>query len=760
MGLIHMSNPNKKRTVAYLTNIPTPYRVAMLDKWGEGNPDYKFSVFYTDEDDQGRGWLTSQLKSISEKRLPIILSTNKYGKLNAGLLSIAYSHDFIIIGGFEQLSYIALAFLSRALGKKVILLFDGFSPARFQKERMLVVFLKRLTAYLSDAFYSNGTAAKYYLKNYIKISDFKPVFNQYLAHAPEVGVHSGFLLDSEKKSSLLKVLGFSGNRLIAISCSYLIRRKRIDLVIEGLSKIDKKVRPELLVVGTGPEKDALCILAKKLEVNVCFVGFKQPSELETYYAVSDFLVLASEDDPWGLVVNEAMASQLPVIVSDACGAAYDLVHDDVNGYVFKNGDLNSLVKSLLKLMDKADLASFGIKSKEIVSHWNLDNSSSSLASCLNYLESDGNAMIKFNNCDISSTPITVIHERDGRKYMEALISLQKDLKIGRLSFVGASVFRKFVANLFKKRRDLFQASKELFEDLYFRLTSIFRRDEIFILGIAPWDFRIIFYAHLIIFNRVIYHTSWPHWSGSFLPRRYGVLTPLIKYFWIWFLSRPTVEVVAVTPNAALGFRKLFPLKSVDVIPHVVSENFLEKTANKASDFKILFVGELIENKGVNNFKAIIDGLDRENFEFHIVGDGELRSVVQDLASTHRSVVWHGYISSREKLSQLMSQSSLLLVPSVKSGTWEELFGMVLIEGMAVGLPVVAANHVGPALLIKNDVNGFLIDGGPAEYANKIMEIMQDEVLWARLSSGAKSLASEYSIKSVKKMWVTKLSEAD
>ncbi len=72
---------------------------------------------------------------------------------------------------------------------------------------------------------------------------------------------------------------------------------------------------------------------------VCFPGFAQREDLAGLYALAEALVLPTHSDPWGLVVNEAMACGLPIIVSSVAGCAADLVEDGWNGYVVPPRDV-------------------------------------------------------------------------------------------------------------------------------------------------------------------------------------------------------------------------------------------------------------------------------------------------------------------------------------------------------------------------------------------------------------------------------------
>ncbi len=92
----------------------------------------------------------------------------------------------------------------------------------------------------------------------------------------------------------------------------------------------------LVLVGDGPERAALEAAAGRTPYahEVYFPGLRSSRELLPFYAFAGCFVLPSTREPWGLVVNEAMASGLPVIVSGRCGCARDLVRPGVNGFVF------------------------------------------------------------------------------------------------------------------------------------------------------------------------------------------------------------------------------------------------------------------------------------------------------------------------------------------------------------------------------------------------------------------------------------------
>jgi glycosyltransferase involved in cell wall biosynthesis len=132
----------------------------------------------------------------------------------------------------------------------------------------------------------------------------------------------------------------------------LTERKGIDILIEAMRPLFKE-HPglSLKLVGAGDMQMSLRASVESIGLGdrVAFTGTIPSDEIPARIAQADLLVLPSRWDGWGLVVNEALASGVPVIVSDRCGAA-DLVRHGINGYVFPSEDVNTLRACLAKFL--------------------------------------------------------------------------------------------------------------------------------------------------------------------------------------------------------------------------------------------------------------------------------------------------------------------------------------------------------------------------------------------------------------------------
>ena len=132
----------------------------------------------------------------------------------------------------------------------------------------------------------------------------------------------------------------------------------MDHLLDAFGELQKRceIDTSLLLVGDGPEEGHLRkrSLSEGLK-NVVFTGFQQKQNLPRYYVASDVFVFPTIGDPYGLVVNEAMACSLPVISTSATGEIYDRIEDGVNGYIVPAEDSVALCNRMEQLAHDPEL---------------------------------------------------------------------------------------------------------------------------------------------------------------------------------------------------------------------------------------------------------------------------------------------------------------------------------------------------------------------------------------------------------------------
>jgi len=128
----------------------------------------------------------------------------------------------------------------------------------------------------------------------------------------------------------------------------------------------------LVYAGDGPLKNDIEAEAKALNIaeRVRFLGFVNQSGLPQVYCASDLLVLPSEYEPFGVVVNEMMLCGRGVVVSDRVGAKFDLIREGETGFVYPCGDVDALANLLRRtLSDREALRKYGEAAKQRMAQW-------------------------------------------------------------------------------------------------------------------------------------------------------------------------------------------------------------------------------------------------------------------------------------------------------------------------------------------------------------------------------------------------------
>jgi glycosyltransferase involved in cell wall biosynthesis len=166
-------------------------------------------------------------------------------------------------------------------------------------------------------------------------------------------------------------------------------------------------------------------------------------------------------------------------------------------------------------------------------------------------------------------------------------------------------------------------------------------------------------------------------------------------------------VLAITPVVAVAVAAQTGAVA-HVVPHSVPEVFFAAGARRVrrdtGPLKLLFVGEVSDKKGIESLLRLMAGRDPAEMTLTVVGDGPLARRVAGL--TGGPITYLGPILDRERLAGVMAGHDVLMLLSRRTPTWEEVFGIVIIEALAAGLAVIASNHLGPrTVLADHDLGG-------------------------------------------------------
>ena len=227
--------------------------------------------------------------------------------------------DVLVLGGWEAPFYLRTLFYAKKFGIPVVQFYESTKDSH----RFNNLFIRKIRSVIfskADFIVTAGTASTKAVEAMgIKSDKIITLFNPV-----DVSWFHSFAKDHRTPQS-------QGHRYIYVG--QLIERKNVASVIQAFAAV-KNEDDTLTIAGGGPLAPDLKALTRSLGIDdsVIFVGHKNQEELAQLYAENQTLILASTNEVWGLVVNEALASGLHVVVSNKCGAA-DFVKDMKGAYI-------------------------------------------------------------------------------------------------------------------------------------------------------------------------------------------------------------------------------------------------------------------------------------------------------------------------------------------------------------------------------------------------------------------------------------------
>jgi glycosyltransferase involved in cell wall biosynthesis len=177
-----------------------------------------------------------------------------------------------------------------------------------------------------------------------------------------------------------------GNKKVIFFLGRFIELKGVEYLIKSFALLEKKYDNCFLIIGgTGSLEHEYLKTIEELQVkNVLITQAFTPEEKSTFYRICNLFVLPSiflgdnGYEPWGLVINEAMAFGKPIISTDAVGSSYDLVKSGINGFIVKNKDIEELEYAMYRILTNEELeTTMGMMSRNIFEEKN---------NCLNFFK--------------------------------------------------------------------------------------------------------------------------------------------------------------------------------------------------------------------------------------------------------------------------------------------------------------------------------------------------------------------------------------
>jgi glycosyltransferase involved in cell wall biosynthesis len=315
---------------------PAPYRTAVFEQLSR--TQHLFVAFErTSDSERNQEWFDTEFK-FDGVSLSTRAGRNHYRK------EIKRLREYACVLAYEYSSLDSAYLMLRCLraGVPYMINCDGAIPRKRRlRDYIKAFFISRAAVCLAGS----DSAVQYFLS--------------YGANPSQIDRHPFTSLSAEdifrqpatadERRNLREGLGLPTDKVIFASVGGFIPRKGFDVLLKAWTEMPSEAH--LLIIGEGPEEPAFrAFISTNALINVTIIPFQGRDSLRGIYRAADAFVLATREDVWGLVVNEAMACGLPVIVTDRCVAGVELILDKGNDFIVPSEDPDKLLTAMTSLL--------------------------------------------------------------------------------------------------------------------------------------------------------------------------------------------------------------------------------------------------------------------------------------------------------------------------------------------------------------------------------------------------------------------------
>lgn len=308
-----------------------------------------------------------------------IKRSNFFGCINFSVFKKVFSKDvdIALIYGWALLSNWFVIISCLILNKKILYVSETPYNQEIKKNNFKKIIKKFIFKFILERIsyflYIGEENKKFY--NFYNIKKNKLFFAPYSVDNERYINNFNKFTDNHKSNFRAKYNLPKDSKIILFVGKLIDKKNPLSLLSAYKNMIiNNNINVSLVFVGNGYLKNQLEKYCKVNNLkNVYFLGFLNQHQLpEIYYSSDIFCLPSGMGETWGLVVNEAMCFNLPIVISDLVGSSSDLVFDDYNGYKFENSNILDLQRKLEKTLSNNSKMSFGLNSKNIITKYNYD----------------------------------------------------------------------------------------------------------------------------------------------------------------------------------------------------------------------------------------------------------------------------------------------------------------------------------------------------------------------------------------------------
>nr|UXE44957.1 D-inositol-3-phosphate glycosyltransferase [uncultured bacterium] len=532
-------------------------------------------------------------------------------------------------------------------------------------------------------------------------------------------------LDSAARRTARARIGASPHDFVVLFAGKLESRKRPIDAVRAVAALGADAM--LAVAGTGPLEHDVRSEASRLGVRLAMLGFVNQSQLGEVYAAADCLTLPSaSNETWGLVVNEAMSTGLPAVVSDHVGCGPDLVVRGETGETHRTGDVGELAAALASVRAAGARTSMGDACRARANLYGFGAAATGLvAACQAVMPDDAQparvvaccgGMVMVSGLERMTFEVLRVVRSNGGTVHCIVNDWQNERIVGLAERIGASWSTGFYWYPFTSRPRSVLLALQMTWDVVrtsvglaavsfrFRPTHVLTPEHLAVIRNAPTLAALRLLGVKIVFRLAM------------APERGRVQELLWRYALPPFVTK-------FVPNSRFSYRRLtetgVPAGRIALIRNAVSRRPPSTDADgdivslASARRTILVVGQIAPFKGTHlAIDAVLELLEQGvDVQAIVLGDvptwppelveytDRMRERICARGADHRV----HFVGPRENVLEIMKASYVLAAPILQ----EETFGNVVLEARDVGLPVVTFARGGLPELVDHGHTGFV-----------------------------------------------------
>jgi glycosyltransferase involved in cell wall biosynthesis len=379
--------------VGYIAGEPNPYRAPHLDRIAE-HSDIDLAVIYAAATVQRREWKLDYAHEPTFLRgpsLPLTRVLHHDYPLTPQIWRLLERErfDVLVIGGWSLMApQLAIVWARRRRIPYLIVSENHLREPRPAWVRAVKSLVLRRVVPQASGLLVTGSLAREHALHYGARPDRITVF-------PNTVDIPAYRAAAERlrpqRNEIRQRLGIADEAVAVAQVGRLFPLKAPDEALEAVARARAFTKQplQLLLVGDGELRSSLEQRATELGLDVTFAGFRQGEALLECFAATDVFALLSHRETWGVVVNEAAAFGLPLVLSDRVGAAGDLLRDGENGELVRSGDVEGAARAIARLADDRGLRErYGQRSLALVEPWDYERSVEAFAEAVRVAAAD------------------------------------------------------------------------------------------------------------------------------------------------------------------------------------------------------------------------------------------------------------------------------------------------------------------------------------------------------------------------------------